>query len=321
VAHEWRLFWVGDESNPAGGRPVPGWEKLEERERALGLRERQPILVSPDGRVDPRLSECLRRSAFSAKARGTQVTYAPLYRLFFTFLWQRGLHWDEASEDDVEDWEDWRRRGSMIPAPVDGGTWVKEQAALKLLYGIAAQRGLVPTNPVTLTSPSDVKTSDVKWLSPRAFRLWRNVRLGGMLPGGLEDEARPVGRPAGTRPRPDVLQRPAAPRGRHPAALRATGARTLNDRLKRIDKQIRDTFRSHPQAEIIESLRPQVTLRPTRMSATSRPRPGSCPSHVTPAAGPATCTGPSATAAACDACSTCPLRPASSATGRTGTSV
>lgn len=169
---------------------------MEERERALGLRERQPILVSPDGRVDPRLSECLRRSAFSAKAQGTQVTYAPLYRLFFTFLWQRGLDRDEASEDDVEDWQDWRRRGVTNPAPVDGGTWAKEQAALKLLYGIAAKRGLVPTNPVTLASPSDVKTSDVKWLSPRAFRLWRNVGLGGMLPGGLEDEAR-RGRSAG----------------------------------------------------------------------------------------------------------------------------
>ncbi|WP_093792699.1 hypothetical protein [Streptomyces sp. cf124] len=85
---------------------------MEERERALGRRERQPILVSPDGRVDPRLSECLRSSAFSAEAQGTQVTYAPLYRLFFTFLWRRGLDWDEASEDDVEDWEDWRRRGA-----------------------------------------------------------------------------------------------------------------------------------------------------------------------------------------------------------------
>ncbi|MET9733222.1 hypothetical protein ABZZ79_22015 [Streptomyces sp. NPDC006458] len=30
---------------------MPDWEDLEERERALGLRERQPILVSPDGRV------------------------------------------------------------------------------------------------------------------------------------------------------------------------------------------------------------------------------------------------------------------------------
>lgn len=189
MAYEWRLFWVGDGGVPARDRPVSGWEDLEARERALELRERQPILVSPEGRVDPRLSECFRRSAFSAKAQGTQVTYAPIYRLFFTFLWQRGLNWDGASEEDVEDWEAWRRRGAENPAPVDGGTWVKEQAALKLLYGIAAGHGFVPANPVTLAAPSDVKTSDVKWLSPRAFRLWRNVGLGGILPSGLEDEA------------------------------------------------------------------------------------------------------------------------------------
>ncbi|MEU9367509.1 hypothetical protein AB0D71_22935 [Streptomyces avermitilis] len=109
--------------------------------------------------------------------------------MFFTFLWQRGLNWDEATEEDVEDWEDWRLRGVANPAPVGGGTWAKEQAALKLLYRIAAKRGLVPVNPVQLASPSDVKTSDVKWLSPRAFRLWRNVGLGGMLPSGLEDES------------------------------------------------------------------------------------------------------------------------------------
>ncbi|MFB6978234.1 hypothetical protein [Streptomyces scopuliridis] len=81
--------------------------------------ERQPILVSPEGRGDPRLSERFRRSAFSAKAQGTQVTYASIYRLFFTFLWQRGLNWDEAMEEDVENWEDWRRRGATSPAPVD----------------------------------------------------------------------------------------------------------------------------------------------------------------------------------------------------------
>ncbi|MFE5372775.1 site-specific integrase [Streptomyces mirabilis] len=162
---------------------------MAERERALGLRERQPILVSPVGRVDPRLSECFRRSAFSAKAQGTQETYAPVYRLFFTFLWERGLNWDEATADDVEDWEDWRRRGADNPLRIEGGTWAKELAALKLLYEIAAARGFVPSNPVTLSTPGDVKSSDVKWLSPLAFRLWRNVGLGGMLPTGLEDEA------------------------------------------------------------------------------------------------------------------------------------
>ncbi|QTI42481.1 hypothetical protein JYK04_00239 [Streptomyces nojiriensis] len=66
-----------------------------------------------------------------------------------------------------------------------------ELAAPKLLYDIAATRGFVPASPVLLTAPTDVKTSDVKWLkpTPRAFRLWRNVGLGGMLPGGLEDQA------------------------------------------------------------------------------------------------------------------------------------
>ncbi|MET7335018.1 hypothetical protein [Nonomuraea sp. NPDC005650] len=86
--------------------------------------------------MDARLSKCFRRAAFSVKALGTQSTYAPLYRLFFSFLLQRGL-----------------------------------------LYDIAAKRGYVPASPVTLPAPSDVKTSDVKWLSPWAFRLWRNVGL------------------------------------------------------------------------------------------------------------------------------------------------
>lgn len=78
VAYEWRLFWVGDGGTPAADWPVDGWEDLEVREHALGLREQQPILVSPEGRVDPRLSECFRRSAFSANAQGTQLTYAPI---------------------------------------------------------------------------------------------------------------------------------------------------------------------------------------------------------------------------------------------------
>jgi hypothetical protein len=49
VAYEWRLFWVGDGGVPAADLPVAGWEDLEARERALKLRERQPILVPPEG--------------------------------------------------------------------------------------------------------------------------------------------------------------------------------------------------------------------------------------------------------------------------------
>lgn len=182
---------------------VSGWRDLREREAALRFRDRQPILVSPEGRVDPRLSKIFRRSTFSAKAEGTQETYAPIYRLFFTFLWQRGLNWDQATPEDLEDWEDWRRRAAANPKRIEGATWGKELAALNLLYKAARGQGYVRENPVLThtvrtqdggtaevaeLAPSDVVHADVKWLTPRAYRLWRNVGLGGLLPSGLEDE-------------------------------------------------------------------------------------------------------------------------------------
>ncbi|OBQ54297.1 hypothetical protein A4U61_00295 [Streptomyces sp. H-KF8] len=55
---QWRLCWVGDGGTPkpVAGSLLSGWEDLAERERALGFKERQPILISPLGRVDPRIS-------------------------------------------------------------------------------------------------------------------------------------------------------------------------------------------------------------------------------------------------------------------------
>ncbi|MEU8699193.1 integrase [Streptomyces sp. NPDC048680] len=153
--------------------------------------------------MDWRLSDIFRRSKFSAKAVGTQETYAPDYRLFFTFLWQRGKNWDEATADDLADWEDWRLRGVGNPQCIGGVKWDRELAALRLLYDVAVSRQYVPASPVlTYTvmtkdgavvesaelAARDVRSSDVKWLTPRAFRLWRDVGLGGLDPDGLEDD-------------------------------------------------------------------------------------------------------------------------------------
>ena len=183
-----------------------GWTDLAERERAVGIRAGQPILIDPSGRVDARLSEIFRHREFTRKAEGTKETYAPNYRLFFTFLWQRGLRWDEATATDLEDWEDWRLRGEGNPQPVGGATWSRELAAYKLLYKIAVGLKFVPVSPVSThwastpdggavevadLEPRDVRSSNVKWLSPRGFRLWRDVGLGGMLPSGLEDDSWP----------------------------------------------------------------------------------------------------------------------------------
>jgi hypothetical protein len=51
---EWRLFWTGAGGTPDGDRDdvLGAWGDLAKRERALGIRPGQPILLAPDGRVD-----------------------------------------------------------------------------------------------------------------------------------------------------------------------------------------------------------------------------------------------------------------------------
>ena len=204
VAEEWQLFWAGGGAAPAApaGDAPARWADLADRERGLGFRERQPILVSPDGRVDARLSEFFRRSRFASRAVGTQESYVLDYRLFFSFLWQAGRNWDQARAEDLEDWEDWRLRGRGNPRRIGGAKWVRELAALRLLYEWAAARGYLAASPVRLRSvrtrdgaavqvaelaPSDVRSSDVKWLTPRAFRLWRDAGLRGYGADGRLD--------------------------------------------------------------------------------------------------------------------------------------
>jgi len=81
---ERRLFWTGIGGDPDGGRNdvLGSWGDLAERERGLGMRSGQPILLAPDGRADPRLSTVFRHRDFARKAEGTKETYAPDYQLF-----------------------------------------------------------------------------------------------------------------------------------------------------------------------------------------------------------------------------------------------
>ncbi|HEX9355218.1 MAG TPA: hypothetical protein VF933_15570 [Streptosporangiaceae bacterium] len=207
MTDEWQLFWVGGDRapvTPAGDEQSGAWAELAERERMLGFRERQPILVAPDGRVDARLSEFFRRSRFSSRAAGTRESYVLDYRLFFSFVWQAGRNWDQARAGDLEDWEDWRLRGRGNERRIGGAKWVRELAALRLLYEWAADRGYVAASPVRLRSvrtregtavqvpelaPPDVRSANVKWLTPRAYRLWRDVGLRGYGANGQSQES------------------------------------------------------------------------------------------------------------------------------------
>ena len=92
-----------------------------------GIGPGHPILIDPEYRLDPVLARFLGRSRFAWLAEGTRQAYAKDYRLFFSFLWQRGKYWHEADPDDLLDWEAWRRRGQQrgggSAAASGSGSW------------------------------------------------------------------------------------------------------------------------------------------------------------------------------------------------------
>jgi site-specific recombinase XerD len=204
VAAEWSLYWT------SRGRPVPtrltpvlaGWADLDRREDATDIGPGHPILIDPERQLDPLLARFLGRSRFAWLAEGTRQAYAKDYRLFFTFLWQRGKYWHEADPDDLLDWEGWRRRGQQPGRGIGGSKWQRELAALRLLYEWAEKKGHIARSPVLVhavrlrdggtamaadQAPRDVRCSDVKWVTPRTYRLWRDTGLLGYDAGGQPD--------------------------------------------------------------------------------------------------------------------------------------
>ena len=173
---------------------------IDSRERALSIEPGTPILIDPAGRIDPRLAYFLRRSRFAFLAEETKHAYAKDYRLFFTFLHQREKYWDQADHEDIDDYESWRRRSEDNPRRIGGSKWARELAAFKLLYGWAVAVGHIDRSPVLTHAvrrrdgtvmevannrPKDVRASNVKWLTPRTFRLWRDIGLRGYTAAGL----------------------------------------------------------------------------------------------------------------------------------------
>jgi len=200
---QWQVHWVPMVPKAVPGHlTLEGWDRLEEREAAIGFDRGDPFLTDPDFRVDARLSRFYARSSFARLAPESKRNYTTDHCLFFNFLWQRGKAWFEATRDDLLDYEDWRRRSPQNPVQVSGGRWNRELAALQLLYRWAVNEGHLGRNPITMREATnrqgekisvptarakDVRSSNVKWLTPRAFRLWRDVGLRGYTPEGRAD--------------------------------------------------------------------------------------------------------------------------------------
>jgi site-specific recombinase XerD len=202
---EWLLYWTSrDVLVPQGFLPqLDEWIAIDSRELALSIEPGTPILIDPAGRIDPRLAYFLRRSRFGFLAEETKHAYAKDYRLFFTFLHQRDKYWDQADHEDIDDYESWRRRSEDNPRRIGGSKWARELAAFKLLYGWAVAVGHIDRSPVLTHTvrhrdgtvvevannrPKDVRASNVKWLTPRTYRLWRDIGLRGYTAAGLPQQ-------------------------------------------------------------------------------------------------------------------------------------
>jgi site-specific recombinase XerD len=183
---------------------MAGTDELVARERAARIDKGDPFMVDPECRVDARLSRYFSRSGFARLAKSSKVSYTNDYRVFINFLWLRGMYWDAATSDDLLDFEDWRRRSPHNPACVSGAKWNRELAALQGLYRWANRQGYVAANPVLTKTvrdrhgdlvqipeayATDVRSSNVRWLTPRAFRLWRDVGLRGYDAEGRRDRS------------------------------------------------------------------------------------------------------------------------------------
>jgi site-specific recombinase XerD len=202
----WKVYWVPERREVVAPRlPVlAGLEDLAAREERTGIHPGDPIMLSPDCRVEELLSLFFCRSAFARLAPETKRNYTDDYRVFFDFLWGRAKVWTEATADDLWDFEDWRTRSPRNPARVGAARWNRGLAALTRLYQWAHRHNHITANPIVMNESlsrfgqvieapqaraKNPRSSNVHWLTPRMFRLWVNVGLRGHTVAGLPDAA------------------------------------------------------------------------------------------------------------------------------------
>lgn len=174
-------------------------ESLVMRERSLGLLPGQPFLLRPDGAPDVDVLAFFASSSFRLLSEQTRLSYAKDLRLFFSFLESQSKSWRDCTLTELLDFEHWRRRDPANPHRVSGAKFSRELAACKNFFDWQRQRGTLATNPAVGQAdsssdtgglslrPRDVRSTRVKWLTPRAFQQWRDVGLGGYRLDGSRD--------------------------------------------------------------------------------------------------------------------------------------
>ena len=157
--------------------PIPDLVELLARWRAV---DRQRFLIRSDGFVDVRVNVFLSSARMRMLASNTNRDYAQSLCLWLNFLQTRGRVWSEAIDEDVEDFEFWRRTDPSNPAPVGASAFSKDVAACKKFYSWAAERfsDIVDVF-LCVDSPPSKRSARVRWLDPAAVDRWRDVGLRG----------------------------------------------------------------------------------------------------------------------------------------------
>lgn len=189
-------------SHPVHSELLADYPDVAEREAHLGIRPHQPFLLKADGRPDIDVLEFFRSTAFQSLSVGSQESYAPDIQLFLSFLGVLDIDWRTATSEHLADFEFWRRRDDRNSDRVGASKFSRELAAIKKFYDWQQWRGIVTASPVVLREirngtgessavlqPKAVRSTRLKWLTPRAYKRWRDIGLGGYLADGLRDAA------------------------------------------------------------------------------------------------------------------------------------
>ncbi|MBW3610872.1 MAG: site-specific integrase [Actinobacteria bacterium] len=240
---------------PAGVHPA--LDELGEpwpAETQVGVPEGMSVLVGPDLLVDGRLSRFF--LTFAPSSLATARSYASTLATFFGFLDRRGQCWDSATGKDLDAYRFWRLADPANPCRISAASFNRELAALGRLYRWVHARGMVAENPVRVRKAAvgegrfaDVpegrvrgaKTSDVKWLTSRAFERWRDVGLCGYLTDGRRDRSWRGRNDTRNRAYVNGLWRPCARSSTRPRRHRERPRRTPGD-----PRRHRPSSRRHP---------------------------------------------------------------------------
>ena len=202
---QWSLYWT------AHSQPVPCWlvpvlaglGGLDERERAAGIEPGHPILIDPEFRIDPVLARFLARSRFTWLAEGTRGRTPRTTGCSSPSCGSEGSTGTRRTRTTC--WTGKRggaaaSRGGGSAAASGSGSWPpcgccmsgpRRKATSRAARCWCTRSGWRDGSTVMAAdqAPRDVRCSDVKWVTPRTYRLWLEVGLLGYDTSGQPDRS------------------------------------------------------------------------------------------------------------------------------------